>query len=140
MKVLFDTNVIIDLIVNRSQTYSDCRFLLNKVINEDIEGYISAKQVTDISYILKKYICDSKSRKNIITLICETFKMLPLLPSDIRFCLKTDFYDFEDAVIEETAKVNMIDYIVTNNVKDFEKSKLVITSPHQLRVIMETIE
>lgn len=136
MKVLFDTNVIIDLLVNRTDHYSDCRFLLNKVISEEIEGFVSSKQVTDIYYILRNYIHDNKSRIEIIRLICETFKVLPLLPSDIKYCLNTDFDDFEDAVIEETAKVNLINYIVTNNKKDFAKSKLVIASPNELKQLL----
>ena len=140
MKVLFDTNVIIDLLVNRTEHYSDCRYLLNKVINEEIDGYISSKQVTDVYYILRKYIHDNRSRMETIRLICETFKILPLLPSDIKYCLNTDFDDFEDAVIEEAAKVNMISHIVTNNIKDFEKSDLVITSPAELRQLLSVGE
>ena len=40
--------------------------------------------------------------------------------------------DYEDAIIDETAKVNMISYLVTNNIKDFNNSKSIIMTPKDL--------
>ena len=137
MKVLFDTNVIVDAVSSRDYDFKDSRDLLLKVVNNEIEGYVSAKQLTDIYYILRKYTNDESYKKKIIDMICETFNVLPVLPSDIKASMNTDIEDFEDAIIEETAKVNMVQYIVTHDVKHFEKSNLVIATPHELLTLIE---
>lgn len=140
MKVLFDTNVIIDAFTMRDYDYKNSRDLLLKVANKEIDGYISAKQITDIYYILRKYISDERVKKNIISDLCSIFTVLPVLPSDIKASIHTEIKDFEDAVIEETAKVNMVQYIVTHDIEHFEKSKLVICSPHDLLTLVNVTE
>lgn len=140
MKVLFDTNVIIDAFTMRDYDYKNSRDLLLKAANKEIDGYISAKQITDIYYILRKYISDDKVKKNIISDLCSIFTVLPILPSDIKASMHTEIKDFEDAVIEETAKVNMVQYIVTHDRDHFTKSKLVICSPHDLLTLVNSAE
>ena len=137
MKVLFDTNVIVDAFIMRDYDYKDSRSLMLKAANEEIEGYISAKQITDIYYILRKYVSKEEDKRQIIKDLCEIFRVLPVLPADIGASLNINIPDFEDAIIEETAKVNMVQYIVTHNIKHFEKSKLVIITPHELIALIE---
>lgn len=135
MKVFFDTNVIIDAITERNVSFKNSRNLIIKAANESIDGYICSTQITDIYYILRKYITDSNERKMIIRSILETFKVLPLLPSDLQYVLNSKINDFEDAILEEVAKVNMIKSIVTNNKKDFKESTLTIYSPEELNLL-----
>ena len=136
MKVLFDTNVIIDAFTMRDYDYKNSRDLLIKATNKDINGYLSAKQITDIYYILRKYINDEQIKKNIISDLCSIFTVLPILPGDIKASLNTKINDFEDAIIEETAKVNMVQYIVTNDIKHFKDSNLVIVTPAELVTLL----
>ena len=136
MKVLFDTNVILDALIDRNDLFSTSRFLINCVVDEKIKGYISSKQVTDIYYILRKYY-DGDKRKKLLKLIFETFEVLPLLPSFASYCVNSKIQDYEDAILDETAKINMIPYIVTNNLKDFENSKSAVISPKDLYTLIE---
>lgn len=140
MRILFDTNVIIDALTMRPPFHKSCSKLIIYASQDKIEAYVSAKQVADIYYILRKYIADENDKRNIIKTIVETFNVLPLLPSDIKYCLNSDFSDFEDALIDECAKVNMLDTIVTSNTKDFEKSKLTIVTPLELESLIEQSE
>ena len=140
MKVLFDTNIIIDAVTSRDYDYKESRDLVLKATNHEIEGYVSAKQLTDIYYIMRKYTDSESYRRYIINMICETFNIIPILPSDIGASLNAEIDDFEDAVIEETAKVNMIQYIVTHDTKHFAKSKLIICSPHDLLTLLDAME
>ena len=134
MKVLFDTNVIIDALTERYNEYSYSQNLLLKVVDQKIEGYICSNQVTDIYYILRKYF-DENKRRRIIKNILETFNVLPLLPSFLSYSVYSEISDFEDSVIDEIAKVNMIDYIVSNNTSDFINSKSIIINPKDLSVL-----
>lgn len=40
--------------------------------------------------------------------------------------------DLEDALLDEICKVNCIDYLITNNIKDYIKSKSIVLTPSQI--------
>ncbi len=48
MKTLFDTNVILDVLLDREPFSDDASFLLSKVEKSEIIGYICATTVTTI--------------------------------------------------------------------------------------------
>ena len=135
MKVLFDTNVLIDALTERTDDYKYCQKLIKAAIDEKIDGYISSKQITDIYYILRKELREEE-RRRVIKTIANTFTILPLLASDIKYCVNSNIVDYEDAIIDEVASVNMIKCIVTNNIKDFADSKSIIMTPRDLYTIV----
>lgn len=139
MKVFFDTNVLIDAFTCRDYDYKNQKQLLRYVANEVIEGYISSKQITDIYYILRKYISSETEKRRILRVILEQFETLPCLKSVCEYCLKSNIEDYEDAIIDETAKIFNVDYIVTNNKADFNNSKCIIISPKELVQLLDTI-
>jgi len=132
IKVFFDTNVIIDAFTSRDYDYRNSQRLVLKAINKEIDGYISSKQITDIYYILRKYLDDEQKKRTIIKDITESFNVLPLLPSDISLGLKSNLPDYEDAILEEAASVYSIPFIVTHNVKHFKNARAIIFAPEDL--------
>ena len=131
-KVFFDTNVIIDDFNLRDINYKASYHLFMLAVDNKINGYVCTKQITDIYYILRKYVSDDAIRKNMVNDICESLKMLPLLPSDLLLSFKSNLKDYEDAVLDEVAKVNCINFFVTHNKKDFENGSVVAVSPEDL--------
>ena len=139
MNVLFDTNVIVDALAERNNEYKYSQMLIQNVVVGNIKGYISSKQVTDIYYILRKYYNDNV-RRQIIKTISETFSVLPLISGYITYCVNSKMNDYEDAILDETAKVNMIPFIVTNNIKDFANSNTTPITPKDLYKLIEATE
>jgi predicted nucleic acid-binding protein len=137
MKVFFDTNVLIDALTCRDYDYKNQKQLLRYVASGVVDGYISAKQITDIYYILRKHVPLENEKRRVIRILLENFETLPCLKSICEYCLSTNFDDYEDAIIEETAKIFKIDYLVTNNVMDFKNSQLTIVSPKELVTILD---
>ena len=135
MKYLFDTNVIIDALTSRNNISVYSQQLLKEVASNKIKAYLSCKQMTDISYILRKYYSQDDI-KEILGYLLEMFELLPILPSDIKIAQSLKISDFEDAVIYETAKTNMISCIITNNVKDFNNAKIGIMTPKELITVL----
>ena len=131
IKVFVDTNVIIDGLILRDYNYQPSRDLIRRIIMGDFKGYICAKQITDIYYIFKKYVQSKEKSIEYIKRISRFFEILPLLKGDILACLNKPQKDFEDSVLAEVAKINMIPILVTNNVKDYEGWPLLIVSPEQ---------
>ena len=131
IKVFIDTNVIIDGLILRDHDYQPSRDLIRQIIAGKFKGYICTKQITDIYYIFRKYVQSKEKTMEYIKRISRFFEILPLLKGDILATLSKEQKDFEDSVLAEVAKVNMIPTLVTNNVKDYEGWPLLIVSPEQ---------
>lgn len=131
-KVFVDTNVIIDALTLRDYEYKPSKALLYNITEGKIKGYICSKQITDIYYIFRKYYSKESEIRECIKKIVSFFEILPLFKGDILACLKTEMSDFEDAILCEVAKVNMIPIIVTNNINHFGDCKKMVLTPEQL--------
>lgn len=55
MKVMFDTNIILDLLLNR-QPFSEISARVIDLSATKVKGYISASAITDIYYLAYKTI------------------------------------------------------------------------------------
>ena len=128
-KVFIDTNVIIDAITLRDYDYQPSKALLYNIVEGKINGYICSKQITDIYYIFKKYFQNEYDIRSNIKKIISLFEILPLIKGDILSCLNTEMKDFEDAILCEVAKVNMIPVLVTNNITHFANAKIMALTP-----------
>jgi predicted nucleic acid-binding protein len=118
LKILFDSNVIIDAVSQREETNEDSKYLFLAAIEGKIEGYLVSKQITDMYYVLRKYV-DKVRRDSFIDFLLEYFHVLPLTASDLSYGLELELKDYEDAVLCGVGLKNKLDYIVTNNIKDF---------------------
>ena len=131
LRILIDTNVVIDALTLRDYDYGPSKAVLYNIVNGNVAGYICSKQITDIYYIFRKYFKNEKEIRDSVKKIVSFFEILPLLKGDILACLNTDMPDFEDAILCEVAKVNMIPIIVTNNVHHFKDCHSMVLTPQQ---------
>ena len=139
MNVLFDTNVILDVMLDRAPFSEPASLLLSLVEQGDIKGFICATTITTIHYLATKNSGQSHARnqiKNLITL----FDIAPVNRPVIENALKSKFSDFEDAVIYMSARSVGVEAIVTRDIKGFKKSELPVYSPTEMLKILETID
>ena len=120
MKVLIDTNIIVDNFARRDE-YGDSLDVLNLCENGGIEGVVSTVTIMDLMYILRKCM-DSAEARVAALMLMQIVDVVPALKSDINAALTGDFSDFEDAVQAACAARVKADYIVTRNVRDFKNS------------------
>ena len=59
MKVLIDTNVVLDVLLKRHFFYQDSFTIFRFIDQERINGCITASAITDIFYIANKEIKDA---------------------------------------------------------------------------------
>jgi len=130
MKTLFDTNIILDVLLDREPFSDDASFLLSKVENSEITGYICATTVTTIYYLAAKAI-GARSASGHIRSLLSLFVIAPVNRVVIENALSSDFEDFEDAVLHEAACHAGAKYIVTRNLSDFKASKLPVFEPRE---------
>lgn len=132
MKILVDTNVIIDALTSREPFREDAEQIFMLAANRIEDMYITASSATDIYYLVRKYLHSTEQAKNVMSKLYELFYILDVTANDCKEALLTEMNDYEDAVISCCAFHNHIDYIVTRNIKDYEKSKVQVILPEQL--------
>jgi predicted nucleic acid-binding protein len=131
MKVLFDTNIILDLLLDRAPFVESVAQLFSKVEQGDLIGCLCATTITTISYLTAKAVEGKKARKEIQKLL-TLFEIAPVNRAVLQAAIYSGASDFEDGVIGEAAVFVEADGIVTRDPKGFKKTKLRIFSPREL--------
>lgn len=140
MKILFDTNVILDLMLDRHPFADTAARLISKVETEDVHGFLGAATVTAIFYLASKFAGSDRAKQEVNNLL-SIFEIAPVDQAVLQEALKSDFKDFEDAVLHEAAKQAHVQGIVTRNQKDFQNASLPIYGPDELyRIVVSASE
>lgn len=129
MKVLIDTNVILDFLIEREPYKSDAVRIIKICSEKKIEGYLAAHTISNLFFILRKHF-DIPKRREILISLCRIFNIPSLDKEMIVSALKNDdFSDFEDCLQMESAKAVEADYIITRNPSDFKESEITVIEP-----------
>ncbi len=131
MKVLVDTNVLLDVLCNRKEFVADSLRVFQRCEAQHITGYISALSIPNIVYIMRKELDPEKIREILHTLTM-VFSVVELREGDLLKAAELPFDDYEDAIQSVCAARVRADYIVTRNGKDFVNSSVPALSPSVL--------
>ena len=139
MKILFDTNVILDVLLDSEPFSGDAAFLMSLVEQSEIIGFICATTVTTIYYLAAKALGHQAASRHIRTLL-SLFVVAPVNRVVLEGAAAAKFKDFEDAVIHASAIHAGAEYIVTRNSADFKESRLPVFSPEDLIKNIESLK
>ena len=128
MRVLVDTNVILDVLCNRKEFVTDSLRVFQCCETQRITGYISVLSIPNIVYIMRKEL-DPEQTKEILHTLTMVFSVVELRESDLLKAAELSFDDYEDAIQSVCASRVQADYIVTRNEKDFAHSAVPAVSP-----------
>ncbi|MBR3812969.1 MAG: PIN domain-containing protein [Spirochaetaceae bacterium] len=124
MNFFFDTNVILDYLIPTNSFHEEASKILKAVFEGKTNGFISAHSMTDIFYISRKYF-SLEDRRQFLLLIASTFQIIAENSDDFLAVLNAEnFFDLEDGLQMRCAENAKLDYIVTENLKDFKTSKV----------------
>ena len=129
MKILIDTNVIIDVYQNRKDFVDNSAKVLKLSENRKVTGYITASTITDIYFILSRHIKDRQQLKSLVQKLLSSVTLADVMAKDVTDSFDLVIEDFEDALLAQCAKRLKIDYIVTRNTKDFVNSPISAITP-----------
>ena len=130
-KLVIDLNILIDFLFKR-EGHEKVAELFAVFSKNDVLWFICAHEITTLYYFLSKSIKDKRKVKKSTSLIMNRFKVIEVNDELLAKALSSEIDDFEDAVIEASAKGKNADYIVTRNFKDFKKSMVNAISPEEL--------
>jgi predicted nucleic acid-binding protein len=139
MKILFDTNIILDVLLHRDPFFAYCRAAFEIVEQKRIIGCISSSAFTDIFYLLNREIKNTETVYKAADKLSSVFTIAPVFETTITAALALRWKDFEDAVQYITAKENGVDYIITRNKDDYESSEIPCVSPADFMAFFKTM-
>jgi predicted nucleic acid-binding protein len=135
LKLLLDTNIVLDLLMDRIPFSDSAAGLFSKVEEGTIIGYLCGTTITTVFYLAAKTVGAPKAQEEIKKLL-TLFEVAPVNRQVLESALDAQFSDFEDAVIHEAACHVGADAIVTRNKKDFKKSRLPVYSSEEMVKIL----
>ena len=131
MNLLIDTNVILDILLQREPYYKDAAKINALSENGYVCGYISASAVTDIFYVAKKELKNKDLAIKLLKDILKTIHIASVTETNIYEALDLQWDDFEDSVQYVIGQSISADYIITRNPKDFSNSDIKVMSPEE---------
>lgn len=137
MRVLIDTNVIIDALTSREPWKESAEKIFIMAATHVMEMYITASSATDIYYLVKKYIHSAEQAKQVMGKLYSLVGILSVSEAECIEALASAVIDYEDAVIERTALKADMNYIITRNVKDFQQGVVKAVLPDDFIALIE---
>jgi predicted nucleic acid-binding protein len=139
MTILIDTNVILDILLNRQPWYTNAALIFGLSQQNKIKSYVSASAITDIFYLTQKEHGKSAA-KEAVKRILQVFYPATVTDRNIYQALELKWEDFEDSVQYIVGQDLSVDYIVTRNTKDFTLSSIETVTPEQFIRFIADIE
>ncbi|UUO15982.1 PIN domain-containing protein [Dolichospermum heterosporum] len=136
-QVLFDSDVLLDILAQRQPFVVASAQALNTVMKKQVQGFVSGHAVTNIFYILRRQIGSEAARKLIENLL-QHIQIASVTNQVIHQVLQSPIKDFEDAVTSAAAMSAGLEIIVTRNKADFVASLVPAMLPEEfLKMLSE---
>lgn len=131
MTLLIDTNILLDVLLDRTEFVKASSMVWKLCETEQAEGCISTLSFANIMYIMRKQLTPAQIEEVFGQLkLIFAFSALNAVVLSKAVNMKWD--DFEDAIQSATAESIHADYIITRNLKDFSQSKVPALLPGEL--------
>lgn len=134
MKILVDTNVIINYLTCREDKYSEeSRQVMTMCAKEKLEGYVAFHSLSIIWYSSGRMKLPEETRREWLDRVCKILKTASAgHDAVVEAVHNIEFRDFKDNLQDCCAVSAGCDYIVTVNVKDYEYSNVKAVTPEEL--------
>lgn len=130
MRVLLDTNVILDLFLDRAPFADAAATLWLAHEREQLSVYVAAITPVNLFYIARKLRDEKKAREAVVELLA-TLNVCAIDQGMLKSALSLPFRDYEDAVQHAAANAAGVEAIITRNVKDYSAATLQIFTPEE---------
>ncbi len=132
MRVLIDTNIVLDALLEREAFVQDARTLFTAIQSQQIQGFVTATTLTNIFYIVRKQTKSIERAREAVAMTLALMKICEVNRNILESAFASNLRDFEDAVQLACAYAENVDAIVTRNADDFAGASLPILSVQQL--------
>jgi len=120
MKVFVDTNIFIDILLNRKDFVQESKQIYKLCEHHIAEGYVAPISINNIYYICRKAV----NQDALTSFLCDVshfFTISSMNNESVVFAKNLNIKDFEDALQAAMAIQSGCDCIVTRNADDYKK-------------------
>lgn len=117
MIALIDTNVVLDVLLNRTEHLEHSTSVLESLRDGKYRGFVAATTLTNIFYIVRK-LAGKQAAMKAVNKIMEMFEVVPVNRKVLDEARSGERVDFEDAVQASAAKDYGLEIVVTRDKKD----------------------
>lgn len=137
MKVLFDTNILLDVLLSRKGFAENSLACMELAERRRIKGFVSASALTDVYYIMQKVLRDREFALDGLRRLLKILEVLPVDRKDIGLAVNLGWKDFEDSVQYAVARRRRISCILTRDSNGFALSDIPVISPDKFLAEIE---
>ncbi|MDR1808574.1 MAG: PIN domain-containing protein [Propionibacteriaceae bacterium] len=131
MRVLLDTNVVLDALLARSPWHDAAADLLRRAAEDAFEPCVTATSVTDIFYIARRNLGSAAAAKDRLAALLQIVTVLDVTSADCHTALASPLADYEDAVQAASAARHRVTWIATRDTR-FTPGPVPVISPADL--------
>ncbi|MEA5554595.1 PIN domain-containing protein [Anabaena cylindrica UHCC 0172] len=132
MRVLVDTNIVLDFLLQREPFSQDAELLFQAIDTSQVVGYVTATTLTDIFYISRKHTLSIEQARQAVSETLNVMVICPVNRAVLESAFKSGLADFEDAVQIFCAVEQGLDAILTRDTKGFLSSSIPVLSIQEL--------
>jgi predicted nucleic acid-binding protein len=135
LKVLFDTNVVLDVLLDRKPFSAIASRLVARVERGELAGVVGATTVTTLYYLLTRGHSRDRALRR-IRILLQIFEIAAVDRAVLELAAALALGDFEDAVLHEAGRLHGVEALVTRNPKHFREATLLILTPEDLEAAL----
>jgi predicted nucleic acid-binding protein len=127
--VFLDTNIILDIVLNRNEFVADARKILELYDEDGLDLYTSALSIANVAYVVKKL---GKNHIEVVRQLLTWFSLIDLTRNHFEYSVASRFKDFEDGLQYFAAReIKGLDYIITRDTYGFRESGIPVVTPKE---------
>jgi predicted nucleic acid-binding protein len=130
MNVFFDTNVLMDVLLERHPFVDNSRQVWFLAERGKVVGVASALSFPNIYYVLRKAL-GAETALSTMRLLRDTLTTVPLDEQILNQAMDAKFADFEDSIQYFSARRADAECLLTRNANHFPASGLRVLSPEE---------
>ncbi|MCM1156809.1 MAG: PIN domain-containing protein [Roseburia sp.] len=132
MKILIDTNIVLDVMLKRGSFYEMSLAILNLAKRDDVDEFVSASAITDIYYLAYRQLRDKGMVRNLMKELLTVVSVASVSEQEIKNALSLEWNDFEDSVQYSVAYLQEMDGVVTRNPNDYKEAEIKVWKPEEV--------
>ncbi len=132
MRVLVDTNILLDFLLQREPFFQDAELLFDAIDRGLVIGCVTATTLTDIFYIAQKHTRSIEQARQAVAEILTVMTICPVDRAVLESAFNSGLTDFEDAVQIFCAVTQGLEAVLTRDKRGFLSSPIPVLSISEL--------
>ena len=128
MRVLIDTNILLDFLLQRELFFHDAERLFQAIDSGEVIGYATATTLTDIFYIARRHTGSIEQARQVVSETLTAMEICPVNREVLEVAFSSGWVDYEDAIQVACAVAQGLDAILTRDNQGFLNSSVPVLS------------